>query len=207
MTLKRLILGPFETNCYILVSDSLKAVLIDPGSEPEKITQVIKKNLLKPYFIIHTHGHIDHIGADRNFSLPIYIHKEDLPLLKDPVLNLSKFFTEPFTVNSEIFTLEDRQEIKLDEIRLKVIHTPGHTPGSICLSILDDKEKILFSGDTLFFSGIGRTDLVGASYRKLIDSIKTKLFLLDDDTVVYPGHGVKTTIGREKRENPFLKNG
>jgi glyoxylase-like metal-dependent hydrolase (beta-lactamase superfamily II) len=205
MTLERLSLGQFCVNCYILISDSGRAIVIDPGAQPQKIKKFLDKNGIKPSFILHTHAHFDHIGADNALSLPVYIHKDDFSLLKDPLLNLSQLFAQPFVVESEIVTFDSEKYINLDEISLKPIHTPGHTPGSVCFLFLNQTKKLLFSGDTLFCLGIGRTDFPKSSYDKLIKSIKEKLILLDEDTVVYPGHGPTTTIGKEKRENPFLR--
>lgn len=207
MILEKICVGEFEVNCYILGStDSRKALIIDPGADYKKIKKVLDKERLTPVFIINTHGHVDHIGIDKEFGLPIYIHSEDVKLLKDPQLNLSQFFISPLTINSNINEVCDREDIYLDEIRLEVIHTPGHTPGGISLLLLAPLDKILFSGDTLFYNGIGRTDFAHASEPLLIKSIRERLFTLDDETVVYPGHGPQTTIGEEKKNNPFLKD-
>lgn len=205
MKIKSLSVGPFEVNCYILISNKARAIVIDPGAESLRIKKILFENKVEPSFILHTHGHIDHIQADNDFSLPVYIHQEDVELLKNPVLNLSQLFNQPFVVKSEVIPIKDEQIIELDDITLKVIHTPGHTPGSSCFLFSNHKENLLFSGDTLFYLGIGRTDFVGASFEDLIKSIKEKLFLLDDKTVVYPGHGPLTQIGKEKKLNPFLK--
>ncbi|MCM8792081.1 MAG: MBL fold metallo-hydrolase [Candidatus Omnitrophica bacterium] len=205
MKLKRITVGSFEVNCYIIISNSNRAIIIDPAAESKKIKEFLEQNKITPSFILHTHAHIDHIKGDKDFFLPIYIHRKDLPLLKDPLLNLSKWFTEPFTLESEIVIFDSDQSINLDEINLKVIHTPGHTPGSSCFLFLNHQSKILFSGDTLFRSGIGRTDFPGGCQAELIKSVKEKLFSLDDDTVVYPGHGPATNIGQEKEHFHFLK--
>ncbi len=206
MILEKICVGPYGVNCYILGSSlNHKAIIIDPGADYKRIKNVLKKRKLNPVFIINTHGHLDHIGADLEFKLPIYIHSEDIALLGNPEMNLSKFFSSPLTVNSDIHALSDHQDINLEEIHLKVIHTPGHTPGGICLLMLKPQDKILFSGDTLFFLGIGRTDFPLAEESQLIKSIREKLFILDDKTVVYPGHGPQTTIGREKRENHYAR--
>jgi len=183
MRIESLCLGHFFVNCYVVISDSGKAIIIDPGSEPQKIKKLIDKLKIKPSFILHTHAHFDHIGADNVLSLPVYIHKDDFSLLKDPVLNLSSIFGQPFTVDSKIITFDSEGYINLDEINLKIIHTPGHTQGSSCFLFLNQNKKILFSGDTLFCLGIGRTDFPKSSYEELIKSIKEKLFLLDDDTL------------------------
>lgn len=206
MKIESVCVGPMEVNCYIVFDQLEKqAIIIDPGADYLRIEKILNTKGLKPAFIINTHGHIDHIGADNEFSLAIYIHRDDVILLSDPKLNLSQFFSSSFAVNSRINAIEDNQEIHLgNHICLKVIHTPGHTPGSISLLLVHPENKILFSGDTLFYESIGRTDFPGASYGLIIESIKKRLFILDDDTVVYPGHGPKSTIGHEKRFNPFV---
>jgi glyoxylase-like metal-dependent hydrolase (beta-lactamase superfamily II) len=193
-----------EVNCYILAQDTnSKAIIIDPGDEEEKIRQVLDKYKLKPAFVINTHGHYDHIGCDDKFDVPIYIHSKELPLLKEPQLNLSGLFAIPYQVKSEVKTLNEEDIVKLDDIELKILHLPGHTPGGIALLMQKPTDKIVFTGDSLFFQGIGRSDLDYGDESLLIKSIKEKLFKLADDTVVYPGHGPTTTIGMEKKNNPF----
>ena len=205
MILEQIKVGSMQVNCYILGDDrTRRAAVIDPGDDYDKIKNTLAKKNLKAEIIINTHGHIDHIGVDDRFGLKIYAHKDELPMLKDEGLNLSAFLLAPFSVKNEVYPLEDGQDIRLDSIHLKVIHTPGHTPGGISLLLLHPKNKIVFTGDTLFCQGIGRTDFPGASEDVIIKSIKTRLFTLPDDTVVYPGHGPSTTIGAEKKANPFL---
>lgn len=205
MILEAVCVGQMQVNCYILAQDKDScAIIIDPGDEEAKIKSVLDKYRLNPAFIINTHGHIDHIGCDEKFSVPVYIHKKDLALLKDSRLNLSSFFTRPLSVSSEIRTLRDKETVEMDSLQLQVIHTPGHTPGGISLLLQKPKDKILFTGDSLFCRGIGRTDFPGADEDSLIKSIKDKLLELPDDTVIYPGHGPSSTIGEEKKNNPFL---
>ncbi|MDP3732607.1 MAG: MBL fold metallo-hydrolase [Candidatus Omnitrophota bacterium] len=205
MILETVCVGPMQVNCYILASSpDSQAIIIDPGEENQKIERVLKKYNLKPEFVINTHGHIDHIGCDDKFGVPVYIHRQDLALLKNPELNLSTFLISPFSLKSNIKILEDGDNIELGQIQLEVIHVPGHTPGGISLLMKKPKDKILFTGDSLFFHGIGRTDFPGASETLLIKSIKEKLFKLSDDTIVYPGHGPPSMIGEEKNNNPFL---
>ena len=206
MKIDTLCVGSLETNCYILSDESTReAIIIDPGADYQRIKRFLAGRGLKPAYIVNTHGHIDHIGADDEFMLPVYIHRDDVALLSDPKLNMSQFLNSSFVIHSRIHALEDNQDIYFgSEINLKVIHTPGHTPGSICLLLANPQEKILFSGDTLFYEGIGRTDFPGASSKLLIGSINTRLFVLDDDTLVYPGHGPASSIGHEKQANPFL---
>ena len=206
MILESLCLGPFQVNCYILASgNNSKAIIIDPGDEEKKIRRVLEIQRLEPALIINTHGHIDHIGCNDKFGVPIYIHRLDLAMLKDPKLNLSSFLhPSPYNIVSQIKEIEDREVIELGQMQLEVMHTPGHTPGGICLLLKKPQNKILFSGDTLFYQGIGRTDFPGADEGQLIKSIKEKLFKLPEDTIIYPGHGASSTIGQEKKNNPFL---
>jgi len=205
MILETISVGPMQVNCYILAScENSQAIIIDPGSEAPKLKQVLKRYSLKPSFIINTHGHYDHIGSDKDFQVPIYIHSQDLPLLKDPQLNLSNLFALPFRVESGIKPLEDKEIIELDDIKLEVLHIPGHTPGGIALRMIKPSEKIVFTGDTLFCAGIGRTDFAGGNENLLIKSIKEKLLTLPLDTVIYPGHGPSSTIKEEKMNNPFF---
>ncbi|MCX5702409.1 MAG: MBL fold metallo-hydrolase [Candidatus Omnitrophica bacterium] len=206
MILETLCLGSMQVNCYVLASEAGgQAIIIDPGAEEDKIKRILMRHKLKPAFIINTHGHIDHIGCDDEFGVPVYVHRQDAPMLKDPGVNLSAFLISPFSVKSKINPLEDKEKIELGKISLEVIHIPGHTPGGICLLMHKPSNKILFTGDSLFFQGIGRTDFPGADEGILIESIKEKLFKLSDDTVIYPGHGPSSTIGEEKKNNPFLR--
>jgi len=205
MILESICLGPFQVNCYVLASKSkCQAIIIDPGYDAAKIKKILNKHKLKPAFIINTHGHYDHIGCDDEFGVPIYVHQKDLTLLKDSKLNLSTFLMSAYSVKSEVRSLEDKDKIELGQIQLEVMHTPGHTPGGICLLMQKPTNNILFSGDTLFCQGIGRTDFPGADEKLLIKSIKEKLFNLADETVIYPGHGPSSTIGEEKKTNSFL---
>jgi hydroxyacylglutathione hydrolase len=195
MILETVCVGPMQANCYILASgDNAPAIIIDPGSQVRKIRQVLDKHKLKPAFIINTHGHYDHIGSDDKFGVPIYIHRQDLEFLKDSQLNLSKLFALPYQVESAIKALEDKDIIELEDLQLQVIHVPGHTPGGIALRLIKPTDKIVFTGDTLFCQGIGRSDLSGGDDTLLIKSIKEKLLTLPDDTVIYPGHGPSSTI-------------
>lgn len=205
MILETVCVGPMQVNCYILAAarDS-SAIIIDPGEEDNKIREVLNKYKLNPVFIINTHGHIDHIGCDDKFNVPVYIHQKDIALLTDPRLNLSSFLVFSFSVKSKIRALEDKESIGIDNLQLEVMHMPGHTPGGIALHLKKPQDKILFTGDSLFCQGIGRTDFPGADEKLLIKSIKEKIFKLADDTVIYPGHGPSSTIGEEKKNNPFL---
>lgn len=201
MIFETVCVGQMQVNCYILAyCPDAPAIIIDPGDDESKIRKVFNKHNLKPGLVINTHGHIDHIGCDDKFGVSVFVHKQDLALLKSSELNLSGFLASPFSVTrSEIITVDDKENIELFQIELQVIHVPGHTPGGIALLMKKPKDKILFTGDTLFYRGVGRTDFPGADGELLLKSIKEKLFILPDDTVIYPGHGPTSTIGEEKK--------
>lgn len=190
-----------DTNCYVFGSAKTREVLIiDPGSEPDKIKGLIKTENLSPKCIVNTHGHIDHIGANSELGLPVYIHAKDANFLTNPLLSLAPFYGKLKGSPKASRILEDGDEIEISDIKLKVIHTPGHTPGGISLY----RQGIVFTGDTLFLQSIGRTDLPYGSELDIKESIKEKLFKLADSTIVYPGHGEETSIGFEKAGNPWL---
>ncbi|TAM38993.1 MBL fold metallo-hydrolase, partial [bacterium] len=142
--------------------------------------------------------HYDHIGCDDKFGVPVYAHKQEVAMLTDPGLNLSASFSRAYKVESEIISLEDKQVIKCDCLELEVMHLPGHSPGGIALLMKKPRTDIIFTGDTLFCRGVGRTDLPGGDQEQLEKSIREKLFILPDATLVYPGHGAATTIGDER---------
>jgi len=190
-----------DTNCYVFGSKQTKeVVVIDPGADPDRIKELIKRESLIPKCIINTHGHIDHIGANSELNLPVYIHEKDANFLINPLLSLAAFYGKLKGSPRASRILKDSDEIEISDIKLRVIHTPGHTPGGISLYY----DGIVFTGDTLFAQGIGRTDLPYGSQKDITNSIKEKLFNLADSTIVYPGHGGETSIGIEKRTNPWL---
>ncbi|HAW50584.1 TPA: MBL fold metallo-hydrolase [bacterium] len=186
-------IGIYETNCYLL-SDKNHAVLIDAGNELEGIFKKLKENNLILEWLINTHGHIDHIGGNdrvrKETGAGLLIHSDDEKMLYDPFLNLSGYFSGYFTFDKPTRVLENDEIINIGSINLKVIHTPGHTPGSISLFLEPD---IIFSGDTIFSNGIGRTDFPYGDYENLITSIK-KLCSFPEKTKFYPGHGEQTTV-------------
>ncbi len=193
------------SNCYIVgCEETSEAAVIDPGAEPETILSELEKNNLKLKYIINTHGHVDHIGANaevkNSTGVPILIHEKDAGLLEDPQANLSMFVGGKLTLPPAEQLLEEGDEIDIGTIKLKVIHTPGHTRGGI--SLKTDQE--VFTGDSLFAGSIGRSDLPGGNHKQLIKSIKEKLLPLGDEMIVYPGHGPASSIGKEKKMNPFL---
>jgi len=179
------------------------AILIDPGSDAAAILSVISEHNLQLELIVNTHAHIDHIGANSDLkektSAPLCIHSADADMLVNPQENLSFFIGVPVSSPAPDRLLADGDTLEAGTLHLKVMHTPGHSPGSICL--LGD--GCIFTGDLLFAGGIGRYDFPGSSYTVLMDSLQ-KVMALDDDLLVYPGHGPTTTIGNERRMNPFL---
>ena len=200
MFLRKIIVGELQTNCYIVADENSKeALIIDPGAEIEKILQVIEKNHLKPRYIVCTHGHPDHSGEVKKLSekinAPVYIHEKDAVMLNHPIASALGL-----EAPASIQFLADGQEIKLGELNFRVLYTPGHSKGGISLY----SNKILFSGDTLFAGSIGRMDLPGGSQSDLVHSLK-KLLSFSADTKVYPGHGPETSIGDEKKSNPFIE--
>ena len=198
----RLEVGPMGANCYIVAHNPTKdACIIDPGGEPERIMDFIKKNGLKAKFIINTHGHGDHIIGNGYFGVPIYIHKLEKDFLTDPGLNLSGAFGLSIKTPKASKLLEDGDKVYLNDLEFEILHTPGHTPGGISIKL----DGVVFTGDTLFAGTVGRTDLPDGDEKVLLGSIRKKLLTLDDDTVVYPGHGQESTIGIERGSNPFLK--
>jgi hydroxyacylglutathione hydrolase len=196
--------GPFQTNTYLVEDEgSAEAILIDPTIDAELLDDYITDNLLLVSEIINTHGHIDHTYGDAFFKsktgATLAIHSADAGRLS-ATRDAATFGLKPPPPATADRLLQHGDVVAVGGLRFTVIHTPGHTPGGICLY----GHKALFAGDTLFAGGIGRTDLPGGDYDTLIDSITRLLLVLPGDTVVYSGHGKPTTIAREKRDNPFL---
>ncbi len=198
--------GPLEVNCYIVGCEKTrKAAVVDPGGHVQAILNRLEKHNLKLDVVINTHGHFDHIGGNRELieksGVELLIHGADRFLI-DSVPEHARMFgiiAEPSPAPDR--ELVDGDTIQVGELTIKVIHTPGHTPGGVCLLV----DGHLVVGDTLFNGSIGRTDLPGGSFEQLIASIQERLFPLPDETQVFPGHGPATTIGREKTFNPFLR--
>ena len=207
LILECLAIPPFESNCWILgCSETHAAVVIDPGDEA-RILQTLQEHKLTLKYLIHTHGHLDHVSAtaavQQETGAPVLIHEADQIFLDNLELQGTMFGLAAPALPTVDEYISEGDGIDWGQYTLSVIETPGHSPGGVCLNL--EGEKILFAGDTLFQDSIGRTDLWGGDYEQLLDSIRDKLWLLDDDTIVCPGHGPRTTIGREKRENPFLQ--
>lgn len=197
---------PLGTNCYLAYDGAtMDGIVIDPGGSPEMIIKAIDKTGITVRAIVNTHGHWDHIGADAEIKAytgaPVYIHILDKDYLADPALNISNMMGTSSKACEADGYLNEGDEIVFGGCSLKVLHTPGHTPGGISLY----GEGAVFSGDTLFYRSVGRTDFPGGNYGELIRSIRTKLFTLEDNTVVYTGHGIPTRIADEKAGNPFVR--
>ncbi len=208
MRYDRIIVGPLEVNCYLVYDEESKeGVIIDPGGDPEVIKKRIEAIGMKPVAIVNTHTHVDHIGANADMKdaypeAELMVPEKDLPLFqapKNPMLVMmcrAKQSPEPDRL------LNEGDEVKFGKESLKVIETPGHTVGSVCL--YSEDAKLLFTGDTLFAGSIGRTDLPFSSEADLFRSVPKKIFVLPEDVEVLPGHGPSSTVGREKRFNPFF---
>ena len=206
MIIKQITVGPFQMNVYIIhKADSNECLLIDPSDELDRIYDYLDENSLKPIAIVNTHAHIDHIRFTKDiqdkYDLPFYLAKEELPLLENLVKQGAMYGIETSQPPKVTHNLEECESLTVGSFSFKVLHAPGHSPGSMCFLF----EKDIIAGDVLFYDSIGRTDLYMGSYNLLIQSIQAKLLTLSDDIRVYPGHGQETTIGRERQYNPFLQ--
>lgn len=206
MILKGLEISSMGENCYIVGCEETREVaVIDPGGNPRAIVNLLEENNLKAVYIINTHGHIDHIGGNKGVKdatgAKILIHESDAKMLVNPASNFSFLFGSKVISPPADQFIDEGDIIKIgNTVELLVIHTPGHSPGGICLKT----DNIIFVGDTLFQGSIGRTDFPGGSHKQLIQMINDKLLCYDDEVVCYPGHGPATTIGFERKHNPFL---
>ena len=204
MKIQNFVLGMVGTNCYLVVNEEEKqCILIDPAVYSGEIAEQIRREGLDLRAILLTHGHFDHImgidGFRKEFpEIPVYAHREEEALLKDASMNASLEFGRQYTFSGAAYA-EDGDVLDLAGMQFQVIHTPGHTIGGCCYYL--QEEKVLFSGDTLFQESVGRTDLPTARPGEIIDSVVNKLFVLPDDTKVYPGHGGSSRIGHEKQYN------
>lgn len=207
MIVERMPVGVYAANCYIVYNEDTKnGVIIDPGGDGKEIVERINQLGVNVKYIILTHGHGDHIGGvldvKRAFNAPVLIHELDVEYLSDPEKNLSSMMPMNEIEIEPDLRLKGGDVFKLDNYDIEIIHTPGHTKGGISIKIGDN----LFTGDTLFAGSIGRTDFEGGSYSDIISSINDKLIKYPDETIVYPGHGPSSSIGREKSYNQFIIN-
>lgn len=206
MKITRMMAGVYAANCYLIFDEERKkGFIIDPGGDFEDIVKRIEKADFKPEFILLTHGHGDHIGAvlelKEKYGIKLYCHEDETELLYDPKKNLSQRMPMgPVSLEAD-YTFTDQEVLFSESYNIKVIHTPGHTDGSVCFLM----NKDLFSGDTLFKGSVGRTDLFAGSKQKLDKSLMEKIYALDDNITVHSGHGGESSIGYEKKTNPFLQ--
>lgn len=208
MIIRTMPVGPLQANCFIVgCRETRHAAVIDPGGDADKILLALAKDQLTLKVIINTHGHFDHVSGNKAVknasSAELMIHPQDAPMLGKSARDAAMWGLRSEDSPDPDRLLEDGDTVTVGTIQFKVLHTPGHTPGGISLHA----DKSVFVGDTLFSGSIGRTDFAGGDYKTLINSIQTKLFVLPEDVVVYTGHMESTTIGREKRYNPFCRTG
>lgn len=199
--------GALQVNTYLAVDEETnKGFIVDPGGYNPVLAKKVKEENIDIEYIFITHGHSDHIcGVNEHKAefegCKVVAHAAEEPMLHDVRFNFSAEFGMPYTVDADIY-VNDGDELKVGNIDIKFFHTPGHSPGGMC--IYAEKENVLFSGDTLFRQSIGRTDFPGCSFKDLADAIRSKLYVLPDETQVFPGHMGPTQIGFEKRNNPFV---
>lgn len=207
--IETLTVGPFQSNCYIVsCSDTKAAVVVDAGNEAQRILSTVERLGVKVIAVINTHAHLDHVSALAEVSealgVPVLMHALEMPIYEVISAQASMFgLPKPRTVPIDRF-VEDGEEVIIGNVKGEYLLTPGHSPGSICIRFRDETPERLMAGDVLFQGSIGRTDLPGGDYDTIIHTLRTRFVPLPDDLIVYPGHGPETTIGEEKRTNPFL---
>lgn len=208
----RYVVGMVQTNCYVVVNSTTKeCIIIDPGASGLKLAEKIRESGYVPKAILLTHGHFDHAGAAEElakvFHLQIYAHEAEKDTLEDPEKNVGYLIGVKESYHADVY-LRDREELVLAGMKIRVIHTPGHTEGGCCYYL--PEEAVMFSGDTLFAQSVGRTDFPGGSMSQLVHSIREKIFVLaeagneETDITLYPGHNEVTTIETERKYNPYL---
>jgi glyoxylase-like metal-dependent hydrolase (beta-lactamase superfamily II) len=206
MKILMMVVGPIQTNCYLVYDEDTKdAMVVDPGFDGERILQAVRENGLNVKYIVNTHAHMDHVGADMEVKeatgAELLLHRLDAPLLEEfREMHMRKHSTHQREIAADAY-LDEGQVLEVGKAKFTVLHTPGHSPGGICLV----GEGVCFCGDTLFEGSVGRTDFLGGSFETLKASIQNKLYCLDDATPALPGHGAATTIGAEKWGNPFVR--
>lgn len=207
MIFETIVVGELGVNCYLLADSQTKeGVVIDPGAEPERVLAAIKEKGIKVTSVLNTHGHFDHIGGNRKLTettgAALMISREDEPFLSRAATSARMYGLKSDDSPAPSAYLAEGDLVRFGSHQLKVIHIPGHSPGGSCFYL--EKEAILISGDSLFAESIGRTDLPGGSQAQLVGAIRAKLLTLPETVKVFPGHGPATTIGHEKRHNPYL---
>lgn len=204
LTAKRIVVGPLSTNCYVVYAeDSGEGFVVDPGADPQKIVSFCQEMDLTITHILNTHGHFDHIGADNEIrehtGASVYIHPLDAEMLREPSLNYSLIYGGEYRVTQYV-PLEEMQLCLAGKV-WEIIHTPGHSRGSICLVT----DSWIFGGDLIFREGIGRTDLPGGSWEEMKESMIRFFHQFQDDMIIFPGHGERTTVGHERAHNYFIR--
>ena len=208
MKIEKIVTRPYQENVYIWYDEESKAgAVIDPGGESEQIIKFLSENSLKIEYILLTHGHYDHIGAVKDVAAhtgaPVAAHSDERELLADPALNFSRdVHGMEYGVSTDV-ALKDGDVLKIGGGCLQVIATPGHTKGGVCF--YDAAEGTLFSGDTLFYETIGRTDFPGGDFATLEANVRSKIYTLPEDTMIYPGHSRMTTVEHERKNNPYIR--
>ena len=207
MKVGKVLLPAAMENCYLAINEKTnESIIIDPGSAFDRIKSAVAQSGTTPVAILLTHGHFDHAGeaasTAKEYGIKVYASASQEKELKDPNINLSgDMFGNSETYSADIY-LQDEEQLDLAGLHIKCLYTPGHTPGGCCFYF--PNEEIVFTGDTLFSGSVGRTDFPGGSMSQLVNSIKSKLMVLSDDTICYPGHNEPTTIGTERMYNPYL---
>jgi len=199
--------GPLRANCFIFgCAETREGIVIDPGGDAEKIIAIVEQLGLSVLHVLNTHGHFDHVGANRavkeHFGADLMIHADDASMLERAAAIAQSYGVPGESSPQPDLFLADGMEISFGKRRMTVLHTPGHSKGGCCFYL--EAEKIVITGDMLFANSIGRTDFPGGSHQQLLESVRAKLFTLPDDVTAYPGHGPETTIGYEKRYNPYF---
>ena len=206
LELQQMVLGPVYTNCYIAKNkETGEALIIDPADSPSKIELKVNAMGARPVAVLLTHGHFDHImgveAVREKYQIPVYACRQEEEMLREPSVNMTDQMGKSCSIRPDVF-LDDLQVFEAAGFSIQMIHTPGHTKGSCCYYLKE--EGVLFSGDALFCGSVGRTDFPGGSASQIRNSLHRLLAALPDDTSVYPGHDTSTTIGYEKRYNPFV---
>lgn len=206
MRIKKFVIGMIGTNCYVVSNENTKeCFIVDPAVSDKNVISYIETEGLSLKAILLTHGHFDHImgidGVREKFKVPVYASEKEQEILQDARLNLSAAYGGGYTFSDATY-VRDGEELEIAGMKIKVIETPGHTAGGCCYYIAE--EEVLFSGDSLFCASIGRTDFPTGSSSQLVRAVRDKLLVLPEDTMVYPGHMEETTIGYERKHNPFI---